>query len=238
MTREDQLLQEYEDVLFKIMMDRVAQAEGAKLLEENERLLADPEAAVPEMLQKRSKEVIRRAFSGKKQGMVHRSMRKALKVAVLAAILLAVTATVVFAASPAARAKMKNTIRNVYETHTDFVFESDKSHPQELEINAIWLPDGFSIQSEGSISTHAWKNYVNDNGATVNIEKSLPISTAVDTEDATVTSVVVQGFEGTLIEKGDYSTVLWLNTNENVVYYVDGEGISAELLLEIAESFS
>lgn len=238
MTREEQLMQEYEDLIFKILMDRVAQAEGARLLEENERLLADPEAAVPESVQRRVEKTIQDAFDGRKKEFVHRSLRRALKVAVIAAILLALTATVAFAASPALRAKAINTVKNIYETHTDFAFTSDKPHAQELEINAIWLPDGFSIQSEGSISTHTWENYANDSGATVSIEKSLPISTAVDTEDATVTSVIVQGFEGTLIEEGDYSTVLWLNTNENVVYYVDGEGISSELLLEIAESFS
>ena len=115
MTREEQLMQEYEDLTFKILMDRVSQAEGARLLEENERLLADPAAAVPESVQRRTEKTIQDAFDGRKKEFVHRSLRRALKVAVIAAILLATTATVVFAVSPTARAKMKNTIRNVYE---------------------------------------------------------------------------------------------------------------------------
>ena len=129
MTREEQLMQEYEDLTFKILMDRVSQAEGARLLEENERLLADPAAAVPESVQRRTEKTIQDAFDGRKKEFVHRSLRRALKVAVIAAILLATTATVVFAVSPTARAKMKNTIRNVYETHTDFNYTGDTQSP-------------------------------------------------------------------------------------------------------------
>ena len=59
MTREEQLMQEYEDLTFKILMDRVSQAEGARLLEENERLLADPAAAVPESVQRRTEKFVK-----------------------------------------------------------------------------------------------------------------------------------------------------------------------------------
>ena len=45
MKREEELQLEYEDILFKIMMDRVAQAEGAQMLEENQHLLEIPDAA-------------------------------------------------------------------------------------------------------------------------------------------------------------------------------------------------
>ena len=189
MTREEQLMQEYEDLTFKILMDRVSQAEGARLLEENERLLADPAAAVPESVQRRTEKTIQDAFDGRKKEFVHRSLRRALKVAVIAAILLATTATVVFAVSPTARAKMKNTIRNVYETHTDFNYTGDTQSPEELEITTGWLPEGFSVQDEGSIGTHTWEDYINATGDTINIQKSYPISMAVDTENADITYI-------------------------------------------------
>lgn len=238
MTREEQLMQEYEDLTFKILMDRVAQAEGARLLEENERLLADPEAAVPEPVQRRTEKIIQDAFDGRKKEFTRRSLRKALKVAVIAAILLATTATVVFAVSPTARAKMKNTIRNVYETHTDFNYTGDTQSPEELEITTGWLPEGFSMEDEGSVGTCTWENYINKTGSTISIQKSYPISSAVDTEDAIITDIKVQGYEATLIEKHDISRVLWLDTNDNVVYYICTEGLSSDILLQIAEKLS
>lgn len=238
MTREEQLMQEYEDLTFKILMDRVSQAEGARLLEENERLLADPAAAVPESVQRRTEKTIQDAFDGRKKEFVHRSLRRALKVAVIAAILLATTATVVFAVSPTARAKMKNTIRNVYETHTDFNYTGDTQSPEELEITTGWLPEGFSVQDEGSIGTHTWEDYINATGDTINIQKSYPISMAVDTENADITYIDIQGYDATFITKNDEVRVLWLNTDKNVVYFINSEGLPPDTILKIAENIS
>ena len=238
MTREEQLMQDYEDLTFKILMDRVSQAEGARLLEENERLLADPAAAVPESVQRRTEKTIQDAFDGRKKEFVHRSLRRALKVAVIAAILLATTATVVFAVSPTARAKMKNTIRNVYETHTDFNYTGDTQSPEELEITTGWLPEGFSVQDEGSIGTHTWEDYINATGDTINIQKSYPISMAVDTENADITYIDIQGYDATFITKNDEVRVLWLNTDKNVVYFINSEGLPPDTILKIAENIS
>lgn len=238
MTREEQLMQEYEDLTFKILMDRVSQAEGARLLEENERLLADPAAAVPESVQRRTEKTIQDAFDGRKKEFVHRSLCRALKVAVIAAILLATTATVVFAVSPTARAKMKNTIRNVYETHTDFNYTGDTQSPEELEITTGWLPEGFSVQDEGSIGTHTWEDYINATGDTINIQKSYPISMAVDTENADITYIDIQGYDATFITKNDEVRVLWLNTDKNVVYFINSEGLPPDTILKIAENIS
>jgi hypothetical protein len=238
MTREEQLMQEYEDLTFKILMDRVSQAEGARLLEENERLLADPAAAVPESVQRRTEKTIQDAFDGRKKEFVHRSLRRALKVAVIAAILLATTATVVFAVSPTARAKMKNTIRNVYETHTDFNYTGDTQSPEELEITTGWLPEGFSVQDEGSIGTHTWEDYINATGDTINIQKSYPISMAVDTENADITYIDIQGYDAIFITKNDEVRVLWLNTDKNVVYFINSEGLPPDTILKIAENIS
>lgn len=53
MKLREQLQEEYEDTLFALMMDYVAQTEGKRLLEENERLKNDPSAQLPEDLDRR-----------------------------------------------------------------------------------------------------------------------------------------------------------------------------------------
>ena len=44
MTKREQLIEQYEDALFALLMDSVAEEEGKQALELNERLKADPAA--------------------------------------------------------------------------------------------------------------------------------------------------------------------------------------------------
>lgn len=53
-----------EECLFKQLMRQYMEAEGERLLAENERLKADPSAAVPPELDKKCLELIRGAFRG------------------------------------------------------------------------------------------------------------------------------------------------------------------------------
>lgn len=238
MRREEELQQEYEDILFKIMMDRVAQAEGARLLEENQQLLEQSDAEVPQEIQTHAYKTIRSAFSKRKRSRRAGSLRRGLRVAVIAAILIAFMMGVTFAAFPDVRAKVINTIKNIYETHTDFTYQTDAEAPKDLEINVGWLPEGFSLQEEGAIGTSAWKIYENDagSGSRINIEKSLPISSSVDTENADIVSTTIHGFEATLITKTDESRIIWLDTDNGIVYFVNVEKLSTETLLKIAEN--
>ena len=53
MTRHERLLENYEDAYFALLMEDVAQMEGARLDQLNMELQNDPHAAVPEGLTKR-----------------------------------------------------------------------------------------------------------------------------------------------------------------------------------------
>ncbi|MCI9402468.1 MAG: hypothetical protein HFF04_02195 [Oscillospiraceae bacterium] len=66
MKSREQLREEYEDALFALMMDYAAQAEGERLLAENEALKHNPAAQVPEHLDQRCLQTIQMAFQKKK----------------------------------------------------------------------------------------------------------------------------------------------------------------------------
>lgn len=53
MTNHERLTEQYEDALFALLMDSVAEEEGKKAIELNERLKADPEAEVPAEVRRR-----------------------------------------------------------------------------------------------------------------------------------------------------------------------------------------
>lgn len=61
--RHEQLLENYEDALFSLFMERVAEEEGKRLLEENERLKHNPDAAVPKELDERCHKTIASFFT-------------------------------------------------------------------------------------------------------------------------------------------------------------------------------
>ena len=53
MTEQERLYAQYEDAFFALLMHEIAEAEGEALLEQNEQLLANPDAAVPDVVRKR-----------------------------------------------------------------------------------------------------------------------------------------------------------------------------------------
>lgn len=65
MTHHEKLVERYEDALFALMMEDVAETEGEKLQELNEQLKRDPSAEIPRELDERCIRTIRTEF-GKK----------------------------------------------------------------------------------------------------------------------------------------------------------------------------
>lgn len=243
MKREEELQLEYEDILFKIMMDRVAQAEGAQMLEENQHLLEIPDAEVPQAIQQHAYKTIQTAFTKKKPQRRHTgTLRKGLRVAVVAVILLALLMGATFAAFPDVRAKFLNTILDIHDRYTNIFFTEKSSTsqvyiPTEMQFQINWIPEGFVIVDEVSSKEYMLRRY-ESNGKVISVCKSFPRSYSVDTEDAIITPMEMQGYEATLIEKNNEKHILWLNTDTSIVYYVYTDGLSLKILLEIAENLS
>ena len=65
MTNHERLREQYEDALFALLMEGVAESEGEEALRLNEELKKDPNAEVPKDVQKRCEKTIRSAFARK-----------------------------------------------------------------------------------------------------------------------------------------------------------------------------
>jgi hypothetical protein len=250
------LLDAYDEAYFELLMDRMAEAEGTRLLARTEALRADPSAAIPEELHKKFLRLISHAFAArwkkkeaaqaqavkeekraKRERRVNFTWSLASKIAV-SIILLAAIVSVAFASAPELRAMVINTVMDVYDTHTVFNFtQSQGDVPEELELSPTWIPEGYELMQEDWISSCAYQYFANDEGNTFSVEKYVPNTLDVDTEDAEVTSVQPQGYDGTLIHKNDEYRFIWLNTDENIVYVVGTTGLSLEDATKIAENF-
>ena len=82
MNEDERLYEQYEDAFFALLMNRVAEANGKELMQKNEELLADPNAAVPESLSKRCLHTIEKSY---RKAQIQKAAKKILNISINAA---------------------------------------------------------------------------------------------------------------------------------------------------------
>lgn len=258
MNRRERLRDSYEDALFALLMEDVIEEEGKQLREENERLKNDPEAAIPDAVDKRCLKTIKRSFAKEQYKaagtVVYRTFSKVAVVAVLCAMLFAVA----YAASPELRTETLNFLIEVSDVATNLTMAGDHSHnaveTSSTSDNKVLMgyripdvPDGFLLNEEmsGYMNSSAWLYYENEEGATICFDftrtKGSPLT--VDTEDANVETVYIHGYEGLLIEKCykiegmiiNSIIIVWGDTSEDTFCTVDCTELDKEAVLALAE---
>ena len=76
MNEDERLYEQYEDAFFALLMNRVAEANGKELMQKNEELLADPDAAVPDRLNKRCMHTIEKSY---RKAQIQKAAKKTLR---------------------------------------------------------------------------------------------------------------------------------------------------------------
>lgn len=241
MTQKEQLWENYEDAVFAILMDAVAEQEGEKGLRLMEELEHDPSARVPEEVQRKAEKTIRKAFAAKNREPVKHFTFKVVQRIAVAVLVVVITTACAFAAFPEVRANLYNLIIREYEDHTEFDYTeqfSDEYSSANFTIEPGWLPDGFTLSDEGETYTTVYKTFQDEDDNTVFISRGMlsgsPLS--VDSEGATVTSTTIQTYKATVIEKEGWNCIVIPMTNKNEIIYMDSEGLSANILEKIAEN--
>lgn len=230
MTEHERLLEEFDDAYFALLMEGVARKEGEQLEALNEMLQDNPEAAVPERVDKRCLETIDRHFARE-----HRKigLRKTGKVLRLAAIIMGISMllfTTAFAVSEEFRVATLNLVRTITEEYTQLDIRelnggrSQRTHDPKSgfeyfhNIDIQWLPEDFAY-TEGEYDRYA--NFEKENGEWIKIliydgHGSLN----VDTENAdSVENITINGNEGLCIFKDDYIHVVTTDLKNNI--YID-----------------
>ena len=241
MTQKEQLWENYEDAVFAILMDAVAEQEGEKGLQLMEELEHDRSAQVPEEVQKRAEKTIRKAFAAKnRESMKHFTFKVAQRIAI-AVFAAAVLTAGTFAAFPEVRANLYNLIIREYEDHTEFNYAeqfSDEYSSADFTIEPGWLPDGFTLSDEGQVDALIYKTYQNKNKADVSITKRImsggPL--LVDSENAINTKITIQKHEATLIEKEAWRCLVIPMPKDDKIVYFESNGVSSADVIKIAEN--
>lgn len=252
MTRHEKLLENYEDALFALLMDEVAEQEGKRFLAENEQLKQNKEAAIPAEVDKRCLKTINWTFAKRRRHEVGHSIYRAfthIAVFVLVLMLLIGTAYAVF---PEIRIRTLNLVIEISDVASSLSLVQEDSHSSapnnetsitrdEKMLSGYRLPkipSEFVIIDEVCLTSSSWIEYRNDLGNTIwiSIDAATGMTVNRDTEEAQVENIQIHGYDGLLIIKGDGIDITWGDTDQNNFITVHCTGINRATALSYAES--
>lgn len=219
MTRREQLQEQYEDALFALLMDELAATEGQAALEENERLKNDPGYAVPTDVRQRCLKTISRCCAKKTLRRTGKVLCRGFgRVAVIGMICILLFTTA-FAASPTFRANTLNLVMEIFEDSTAISFSNSNSEnssfSEDFNVDVNWVPEGYTLvdQSEDPfLSSLRYRSETGDE-ILINVFKGEDGVLYVDTEDAQVEHLTIQGCDGLLVLKDGDAQLVWGNEN-------------------------
>jgi hypothetical protein len=237
------LLEQYESALFALLMDNMAVQEGQAAAEENLRLQADPTYAVPPELKARCLRAIRRSAGKGKAA----SFRKtAVKVLNRAAVILLICVSLfacVFAVSKDVRTQVIHFIVTSYDGHMDFSAHADSSSsvPTDGAMPGVtfgWIPDGYA-QSFSDISPLQNIFEFENKGGNIIYAKLIDSTKgtfSIDTENAEMENLTINGSDALLTHKNGLSKITWNVLNTSIIVSISSYDISDSDLVKMARS--
>lgn len=251
MTRRERLQENYEDAMFALLMDYVAESEGKKALEENCALQKDPDAEVPQEVRRACLKEINRTFRKKNARSAGRVTMKVVNKVALVALLGTLIFSTAFAASPEFRAGTLNMLIDAFNDSVSFRISSqpisDRTNLEELRPDIV--PEDYKLEDEGGFSGRYWAYYKNSQGDRLEID--LSSSGRFDTEGTKLEPIQVGGLPAYVIDQIDQEgddhgiiKVIVLNEAEGYILSVMSiphsnviqPPISREKIIQITES--
>ena len=247
MNRREQLIDNYEDALFAVLMDKVAEEEGARLREENQRLKEDPDAAVPEHVDAVARETIRKAFAGQKRRSALKTIGRVVNKVAVVVLICSVLFVTAYAAFPEVQLRTLNLLIQSSDVASKFVLTTGNeenslpdSHSSSITICGYSIPDlsenDFSIIEQGEDKHGGWILYESNRGETIHIDIAIGNAEYVDTEEAVdVKEIEIHGYQGMIIEKVNRVTIAWSELDHEAHISIICLNLSSEFAVHTAK---
>ena len=260
MTEHEKLIEAYEDALFAVLMEEVAQSEGNKLLELNDQLKTDPGAAVPEALHAKSMKTIQEEFKKRSFKNMGRTSKKIFRNIALVAAITLLLFTTAFAVSEQVRVYTYNAIITAFDEYSLFNFGDSNPKPQQnnressdevltyyYNIALQYLPNGYEVSS-GYTSPFDSVCFSNNEGHVIGINVIPYSSTAVfqfDTEDSEQRQITVKDTSATMYSKFIDNTpgvepymrriILWFDDQRQIAIFARATDLPEAELIRVVE---
>lgn len=246
MTHRETLYTNYEDALFTLMMDSVAQSEGERLLLENARLNQDPDAALPESLLRRCQKTIDRAFAKQKRKATGRATKKVFKVLPLVAVIVATMAVLAYAAFPEFRSDVLNLMLKHNASSIDWSFVDDtgtdaQSAIPESPTFMVELPEGYELFDYWNNDAMEQADYrsktAEDGCISISVLHGENTSTNTDIQESDYyEQILIHGYEAILTIKNGLIRITWGDPDIQCYVTIKITGMDFAAAKQVAES--
>lgn len=237
MTRQEELRERYEDALFALLMDEVARSEGEALLHRTETAPQPRREA-----ERNDLGTIRRTVRQKQTRQVGRASLRALGKAAMVAGLAASLFVSAFALSEDVRAGTMNMLIEISETGTVFQFLEPKIPEEDCIPLPVpqWIPDGFTELDSSIFPTDSWVRYGRSESEFIDFTYMQTEGSVlgIDTEDAIVETIQLNGQSATLAQKGEEIHAVYVTEDQQYFVHIYSMGISLEDFFRSAENLT
>lgn len=248
MTRHEQLVENYENALFELLMEDIIEYEGEKIEKECEQLRNAPEFSIPPEMDRRCLKTIARACQKKRYRQLGEKAYKALSTAAVVVLVVLVLFTSAYAAFPSVRTGVLNLLIEMSDVATTMRLEdnisTDLMSGGEKSLGHYTysgIPDGFTLMSSTETSVSSRDYYENGLGGyiSISITQGEDTKLKVNTEDAaSVSEITVAGCTGLLIVREDVTILALADSYTGMFITVSSDCLDGEELIEIANTFA
>lgn len=237
---KQQLVEQYEDVAVSLFMDKYAEADGVRLLQEYEDLNRSGELPeIPAELDEKCRKLIKRSFAKQERQLRNKRIRISVaKVAVIALVLLGLSTATVLTVD-AFRVPVLNFLQDSSGRYSTVVLEpnssaikTDMDHPVERFEQVI--PKGYQVISHefsGPQGTVICKDL---NGHIIYLHiAGNECELNVDAENVEYTELDFGEYSAVFWDKEGY-TLMWLDSQNQTVYTFYANGVTIDTFWELA----
>ncbi|PKM72874.1 MAG: hypothetical protein CVU91_07560 [Firmicutes bacterium HGW-Firmicutes-16] len=240
------LKEQYEESLFAVLMDEFAEAEGQRLIKENERLKNDMDFKLPDGLEARCEKTIRNTISEKKRKDVGLKVLKVLGKVAVFALACGVTFAVLFNTVSAFRISVWNILRQVDSQNTNITINDTGEQTSENGSITIptgsylptWVPNGYELMSYSNTENVVTAVFSNsEDNLIYYFEFGNGQVLGVNTNNADMSKdVEINGLEGLLIVNNGVTSVTWADVKRNLISRISARGLDEDTVIKIAQS--
>lgn len=210
------LYEDYEDSLFKLVMHDVAEKEGKSFLEEKEKLKNDPEFTPSEEAVQRFSARLDVILNKKKAYAKKQRVLKALRRSAVATLIIIVLLFTAVASVQALRIRVLNFFMEIKPEYTSFqIKDSDNSGGSPVvkwskAYVPTYIPDRYTVKSSSNDPGYKRIIFENQEGLSI-IYRDISEETTfnLDTENAAVKEISVNGHKGMLAVKNSTVSIVW-----------------------------
>ena len=244
MNERQNLVENYADAAFSLLMDDLAGAEAERLRVLNEALRADDSAAVPEDVYRRCIDKLDQAFRDKQRAQKKLHARKRLRILPIAATLLLALAALAYAAFPQFQVGVKNLFLRESPHATTWSFTENLPSLTLEDVDSAFtmeLPNGFFLTEFYKSTMMEYMEFQSESDPDAFIALSLALgdntSASVDNDGYTEKQeVMINGNPGTFYVNDQKIWMVWASKSPPIIHILDSVGLSEDDVLRFAES--